>query len=133
MKIVNRDTLAKMPIGTLFCEYKPDYLFGDFEIITDHINSGFSATLPLTPAINIDDGAMTNGAERITNWATLDTCYYDFDKDCLFAVFSKTEIRAMITVLQYALSDCNFNITKFMDTYYIGENEIDEENLDKWI
>lgn len=38
----------------------------------------------------------------------------------------------MITVLEYALSDCNFPITKFMDTYYLGDDEIDEKELDEW-
>ena len=57
---------------------------------------------------------------------------YDYDENELFAVFSKTEIRAMITVLQYALSDCNFPISKFMDTYYLGDIEIYEKELDDW-
>ena len=48
-------------------------------------------------------------------------------------MFGKTEIRAMITVLQYALSDCNFSITKFMDTYFYEDTEIDGKDLHDWM
>lgn len=140
MKIVDRRTLAAMPNGTLFCRYKPDTLVGSYYVITGHNENcdgennkvGFHGVLPFEPSFN-DYGDMVAGTERITNWATVDTCDYDFDDDELFAVFSKTEIRAMLTVLQYALSDCSFPIAKFMDTYYLGDNEIDEREIDKWI
>lgn len=131
MKIVDRKTLATMPNGTLFCKYVPDMLVGDWNIITGHHDKGFLGTLPLDPCII--EGDMTVGSERITNWSTIDTCDYDYDSNQLFAVFSKTELRAMITVLQYALSDCNFPIEKFMDTYYYKDFEIDERDIDNWI
>lgn len=141
MRIVDRKTLATMPNGTLYCGYTPDMLTGDWNIITGHHglkgdygsnwkNEGFISTLPLEPFIQ--EGEYKAGTQRITNWCTVDTCDYDYDENELFAVFSKTEIRAMITVLQYALSDCNFPISKFMDTYYLGDNEIDEKKLDDW-
>lgn len=106
MRIVDRKTLAAMPNGTVFCGYTPDSLDGDFEIITGHNEKydgvenkvGFYSTLSLSPFID-HENKYTVGTERITNWATVDTCDYDFDEDQLFAVFSKTEVRAMITVL----------------------------------
>lgn len=142
MRIVNRKTLAKMPNGTLYCRYIPDNFEGKWNVITGHHNygddfygnkwnrNGFNSVLPLEPFVQ--DGDNKAGTQRITNWCTVDTCDYDYDEDDLFAVFSKTEIRAMITVLQYALSDCGFPITKFMDTYYLGEIEIDEKDLEDW-
>lgn len=134
MRIVDRKTLAAMPNGTLYCGYTPDMLTGDWNIITGHHcnegKEGFISTLPLEPFIQ--EGDYKAGTQRITNWCTTDTCDYDYNENELFAVFSKTEIRAMITVLQYALSDCNFPISKFMDTYYLGNNEIDEKELDDW-
>lgn len=130
MRIVDRKTLATMPNGTLFCGYCPDMLDMQFEVIIGHNERGFHGTLPFTPTM--DNGDMKVGTQRITNWCTVDTCDYDFNDNELFAVFSKTEIRAMITVLQYALSDCSFPINKFMDTYYLGDIEIDEKDLDGW-
>ena len=140
MRIVDRKTLAGMPNGTVFCGYTPDTLDGEFEIITGHNEKydgkdnrvGFNGTLPLTPFIDHENSCDV-GTERITNWSTVDTCDYDYDEDQLFAVFSKTEIRAMITVLQYALSDCGFSIGKFMDTYFYKDIEIDEKDLDDWL
>lgn len=129
-----------MPNGTLFCGYEPDTLVGSYYVITGHNENydgennkvGFYSVLPFEPSFN-DYRDMTVGTERITNWCTTDTCDYDYEEDELFAVFSKTEIRAMITVLQYALSDCSFSINKFMDTYYYKDKEIDEKEIDKWI
>lgn len=138
MQIVDKKMLCRMPNGTLFCTYQLDILTSNFYVITGHNERydgvgnriGFQGALPLEP--NFEYGDATSGAERITNWTTIDICDHDFDKQQLFAVFSKTEIRAMITVLQYALSDCNFSIDKFMDTYYCGDFEIDEKELDSW-
>ena len=132
MKIVDRKTLSTMPNGTLFCKYIPDMLNGNWNIITGHNEKGgFYSVLPLEPFIDHDRDIKV-GTVRITNWCTTDTCDFDFDEDQLFAVFSKTEIRALITVLQYALSDCGFSINKFMDTYYYEDHEIDEKEIDEW-
>lgn len=142
MRIVDRKTLAKMPNGTLYCCYTPDTFNEEWHVITGHHNygddfyghkwsrDGFNSVLPLSPFT--EDGDCKAGTQRITNWCTVDTHDYDYNDDQLFAVFSKSEIRAMITVLQYALSDCSFPINKFMDTYYLGDIEIDEKDLDNW-
>lgn len=134
MRIVDRKTLANMPNGTLFCGYEPDVLFGNLSVITGHCKNrkGFNGVLPLYPELD-QTSEYDAGSIRITNCSTIDTCDYDYDEGDLFTVFSKTEIRAMITVLQYALADCNFQITKFMDTYYYNDQEIDENELDKWL
>ena len=139
MRIVDRKTLSTMPNGTLFCRYISDMLDGDWNIITGHNEGyngdtepvGFYSVLPVEPFLDNDKDTKP-GTERITNWCTTDTCDFDFDKDQLFAVFSKTEIRALITVLQYALSDCSFSLSKFMDTYFYEEYEIDEKEIDEW-
>ena len=81
------------------------------------------------PAGLVEDGEFKPETDRITNWCTVDTCDYDYDDKQLFAVFSKLEIRAMITVLEYALSDCSFPINRFMDTYFYKDYEIDEKEL----
>lgn len=138
MKIVDRKTLAKMPNGTLYCGYTPDMLDGNFNVITGHDirntpcatlgKEGFYSVLPLLPSLR--EGEYKPEADRITNWCTVDTCDFDYDKNQLFAVFSKLEIRAMITVLEYALSDCAFPIGKFMDTYFYKDYEIDEKELE---
>lgn len=140
MRIVSREILASLPNGTLFCQYHNGTLQNDWNVITGHYEKlngentkvGFISTLPLSPFI-VDNGGVETGNTSITNWSTIDTCDYDYDDDQLFAVMSKTEIRAMITVLQYALSNCGFPIYKFMDTYYCGDEEIDEKDLDDWI
>jgi len=128
MKIVTRDELAKMPNGTLYCEY--DGCYGNFYVITGRKEgSGFNGVMPLSP-FEICTGDCDF---FVTNWCTIDTTDYDYDKSEKFAVFSKTEIRAMITVLQYALADCNFDINTFMDTYYYKDYEIPEKELDEWL
>lgn len=38
-------------------------------------------------------------------WITSDTSPVDYEENQLFAVFSKAEVRKMIKVLQWALSD----------------------------
>ena len=116
-----------MPNGTLYCGYIPDMLDGNFNVITGHDvrsvlcatfgKEGFYSVLPLLPSM--EDGEFKPETDRLTNWCTVDTCDCDYDDKQLFAVFSKLEIRAMITVLEYALSDCAFPIDKFMDTYFL--------------
>lgn len=141
MKIINKKTLATMPNGTLYCCFTPDCFQGELCVITGHHgleddygikwdNEGFNSILPLEPFV--EDEETKHGENRITNWSTVDTHDFDYNDNQLFAVFSKTEIRAMITVLQYALSDCNFPINKFMDTYYLGDIEIDKNDLNKY-
>lgn len=132
MRIVDRKTLATMPNGTVYCGFIPDMFDGNFEIITGHNDNGvgFFSTLPLIPTLDRKYDC-SPGTERITNWSTFDTCDYDYDEDQLFAVFTKTEIRAMITVLQYALSDCGFSIDKFINTYFYKDKEIDEKDLNE--
>lgn len=142
MKIVDKQTLASLPNGTLFCRYENHSLQNDWKIITGHYAKtdgkntkvGFMSVFPLSPfTVHIVGMKNVGTSNSITNWCTIDTCDCDYNDDQLFAVMSKTEIRAMVTVLQYALSDCGFPIGKFMDTYYCGDEEIDENDLDDWI
>ena len=115
-----------------------DMLDGNFNVITGHDvrsascatfgKEGFYSVLPLLPFM--EDGEFKPETDRITNWCTVDTCDFDYDDNQLFAVFSKLEIRAMVTVLEYALSDCSFPINRFMDTYFYKDYEIDEKELE---
>ena len=140
MRIVKKKILASLPNGTLFCQYRNGTLQNDWNVITGHYEKpngentevGFISTLPLSPLYTMNGGAETVN-NCITNWCTIDTCDYDYDDEQLFVVMSKTEIRAMITVLQYALSNCGFPISKFMDTYYFANEEINENELGDWI
>lgn len=140
MRIVKREILASLPNGTLFCQYRNGVLLNDWNVITGHYEkgngentkAGFVSTIPLSPFI-VDNGGAETVNTCITNWCTIDTCDCDYNDEQLFVVMSKTEIRAMITVLQYALSNCGFPIDKFMDTYYFANEEIDENDLGDWI
>lgn len=128
MRIVSKKELAKMPNGTLYCQYIPDILVGDFEVIAGHQDDGhFLGTLPLSPTW------LGSADERPTNWATIDISSYEYSDDETFAVFDKTEIRAMITVLEYALAGGGFDIDDFEDTYFYRDKAINEKEIEEWL
>lgn len=119
MKIITIDTLKTMPNGTVFCEIDK---WGNFEkgirILTGRYENraGFNGEMSLYPWIEGDNGSgiwnmfdenneLIKDKDIPTEWSTVDTADFEYDKDQLFAVFSKMEISKMIKALQWALSD----------------------------
>lgn len=129
MKILNKEELKKMPCGTVFMLYEPEHLDGEIHIITSKLDDslGHNGELCLTPFFDY----ISNDKERITNWRTVDTAICDYNDDTLFATFSKLEIIAMIKCLQAAI-DPTVDISTLMDTYFKGDNIIEEKDLSKY-
>lgn len=119
MIIVNRDELAKLPDGTVFMLYEPINLGGE-----THIKAGtyenqdrqtWNGELSLTPFVDIEESD-NNSRDFATEWIISDDAEHDYEKDQLFAVFSKTEIRKMIDCLTWALTDCKTDFNQ--DEYF---------------
>ncbi len=120
MKIITLETLKTMPNGTVFSEIDK---WGNFEngirILTGRFENraGFNGEMTLYPwlASNengehdifemFENGELIKDKDFQTEWITGDTSHIDYEKSQLFAVFSKAEVKKVIKVLQWALSD----------------------------
>ncbi len=116
MKIITLDTLKNMPNGTVFCEVDK---WGNFErdirVLTGKFDneSRFNGEIGLYPFIEEEYGQASMFDENsvlikdknfATGWYTTDTSDIDYEKDQLFAIFTKREVEKMIEMLQWALS-----------------------------
>lgn len=133
MKFITLDILKNMPDGTVFCESdKWGDLKNDIRILTGRFEnkSGFNGEIGLYPFIKdrekdgifsiVDKNAvLIKDKNFATGWYTTDTSDIDYEKDQLFAVFSKREVQKMIEVLQWALSD--------FESYFDMDEVIQEE------
>lgn len=63
-----------------------------------------------------ENGELIKDKDFQTEWITGDTSHIDYEKTQLFAVFSKAEVKKMIKVLQWALSDLedDFNMDEVL-------------------
>lgn len=115
MKIMNKKQFAQTPNGTVYCLFKPSYLYDEICIKTGYFLSGGSPTfngiihlfpMPVSadaPDYGYDDKPSST-TEYETDHASVDTTLDDYDDHQLFAVFSKNEVQRMIDVLTWALS-----------------------------
>ena len=124
MRIINRYELAKMPNGTVF-SYFDGYNIDGFEIITGSDGDGFNGTLNLEPSFNWD----SDHSERITNWSTVDTADYDFDKNSRFVVYSKNEILEIIQWLKWAIDEDG---CPDMEKYFYKNQVMSEKEASKY-
>lgn len=119
MKIITLETLKTMPNGTVFSEIdkwgNPE---NGIRILTGRFKNrvGFNGEMTLYPWIEGDNGSgiwnmfdenneLIKDKDIPTEWPTTDTADHDYEKNQLFAVFSKAEFAKMIKALQWALSD----------------------------
>lgn len=131
MKILNKEQFAKTPIGTVFCTFSPCilserlYVKSDY-YVSDDGSPSFNGVIPLCPFFETDEygdgytGTPDNELSYFTECFSNDTALHDFDNETLFAVFSKAEVRRMIDVLTYALSDCEGKCITDEDIYIIN-------------
>ena len=104
MKIVTLDELRAMPDGIIFQEYEPETLKGPLTMKLCTINfsvdnkPGWSAELSLEPGLHQYELG-SDKKTRWTNFATDDSCWFDYDKETLFAVYDKNELLTMINIL----------------------------------
>ncbi len=95
MYITDKDKFSVLPPGTVFScvDFSGDMNKGIC------VKTGQSlGVIHLNPISTNDDGYTDN--------FSIDTALCDYDKDQLFAIYSKDEVRRMIDVLTYALCDC---------------------------
>lgn len=131
MKILNKEQFAKTPIGTVFCTFVPCILSENIYVKTSYFlgrdgKPSFNGVIPLCPYFETSetDSDYIDKPDEKTSyytecWST-DTALHDFDDNTLFAVFSKAEVRRMIDVLTYALSDCEGDCITDNDAYIVN-------------
>lgn len=154
MQIVDLKTLMTMPDGTLFMVYNPQYdeVEGGMKVLTGRYRNkpGWNGELNLNPYIE-NEGGLTAGSYRITNWSTIDTTNNDYMDDTLFAVFDINEMENMKQILEvamktYARSGVNFHRNLFNknnvtideindryfchDTVIIGDDTVEKYDIE---
>lgn len=109
MKIVDRKTFLALPAGTLFAKYTP-CLFGSLEIKGESLTNDFFAqelSAPIKCAGDYEFSDILYRAEADGCEVELDFCneYRDglYEKDQLFAVYSKEDVCLLISRLEATL------------------------------
>lgn len=119
MKIITLETLKTMPNGTVFCTTDEwGNLESEIRILTGRFDdrAGFNGEIGLFPNVAGDNGEgiwkmydkdnkLIKDKDFPTELCTEDSADFLYDKNQLFAVFSKKEVAKMIKALQWALSD----------------------------
>lgn len=102
MRIVNREEFLAMPAGTVFAKYKP-CIFDDLEIKGGSLTNDFYAqelSVPIKAASDHEFSDILYRAEADGCEVELDFYneYRDglYDKDQLFAVYSKEDVQQLI-------------------------------------
>lgn len=154
MQIVDLKTLMTMPDGTLFMVYNPQYdeVEGSMKVLTGRYRNkpGWNGELSLNPYIE-NEGGLTAGSYRITNWSIIDTSNNDYMDNTLFAVFDINEMENMKQILEvamktYARSGVNFHRNLFNknnvtideindryfchDTVIIGDDTVEKYDIE---
>lgn len=104
MKIVDRSTFMAMPIGTMFCEYEPDVI--DVPEIRGHVipmNENHNGDFEVTALVDImNDYTDEDGTRSMDfDFTTRSGCN---NREQLYAVWEKKDIRGLIERLQKALT-----------------------------
>ncbi len=125
MKIMFKKEFDRMPVGTVFAEFKP-YIFGQIMIKNSYIDDEFwNGATDLIPDLDyIEDLWLKNveksdgekiGTEKENEYyigtteETENTCWdcssADYNDNDLFVVFEEYEVKRMINILQETLKD----------------------------
>jgi hypothetical protein len=112
MLIVDRETFLAMPAGTVFAKYKP-CVFDELSIKEDTCGTDFAVQDIIPQFVTNNDSGdyfdTLDAAERgePTPRLDYDICGRDgmFDKDQLFAVFERHDVKDLIARLTKALDD----------------------------
>lgn len=132
MRIVNKTTLAAMPVGTVFTLWEPCYMDGEIHIKTDggytNERSSWNGELILHPDPEdiSDENLYKLDTDILSNMWTVDNSDIDYDNNQLFVVFSRVEAINMANALLWAVTGCRddgFN----MDISFLGDEIINEE------
>mgnify|MGYP003486315282 FL=1 len=132
MKIVTKETLGKMPIGTVFTLWEPYYMDGEIHIKTDDgytdERPSWNGELYLHPDPNdiSDDNLDKLDTDILSNMWTTDNSDIDYKDNQLFMVFSRAEVFNMANALLWALTGCK-NGGYNMDILFLGDEIIEDK------
>lgn len=103
MKLVKRDELKSLPVGTCFFPVKHDGTpdWNEFNIISSQSKVGFIGVMPVVPYFS-RYLLMEKGEAEADN-DTIDTRYWDYERDSYFAVLNRAELESMREAINYAL------------------------------
>lgn len=104
MKLVKRETLRKLPLGTCFFPVRSDGspIWGEFNIISSQSECGFVGVKPVVPYYSRYE-LMEKGITKADN-DTIDTRYWDYEPEDWFAVLDRDELESMKEAINYALA-----------------------------
>lgn len=153
MRFVTGKELKKMKAGTLFIRLRKDYeAYGPSALesgdpLTFILNSpdemfeGFNGTISLLP----DFTWTREEPAKVTNWASDDTMYYDYDDDDMFAVFDYNDKLMMMRILYWSIKhddednvdiDSAMRISSLkdvMDYFVTKDGCIHEDDITKYL
>ena len=133
MRIVNKETLAAMPVGTVFTLWEPYYMDGEIHIKTDDgytdERPSWNGELYLHPDPNdiSDDNLDKLDTDILSNMWTTDNSDIDYEDNQLFMVFSRAEVFNMANALLWALTGCK-NGGYNMDILFLGDEIIEDKD-----
>ena len=133
MRIVNKETLAAMPVGTVFTLWEPYYMDGEIHIKTDDgytdERPSWNGELYLHPDPNdiSDDNLDKLDTDILSNMWTTDNSDIDSKDNQLFMVFSRAEVFNMANALLWALTGCK-NGGYNMDILFLGDEIIEDKD-----
>lgn len=133
MRIVNKETLAAMPVGTVFTLWEPYYMDGEIHIKTDDgytdERPSWNGELYLHPDPNdiSDENLDKLNTDILSNMWTTDNSDIDYKDNQLFMVFSRAEVFNMANALLWALTGCK-NGGYNMDILFLGDEIIEDKD-----
>ena len=108
MLIVKREEFVRMPAGTIFAPWRPNYFMERFEIKVDggrlYTDYGwvYSGTMPLEPWLEEHVGPGQNDVDfQVYDGDQNDVADYDY-----IAVLERKDVENLIGKLQWALNGC---------------------------
>lgn len=104
MKLVNRETLRKLPLGTCFFLVRCDGIpvWSEFNVISSQPECGFIGVLPIAPYYSKYE-LMEKGTTKADN-ETIDTRYWNYGPEEYFAVLDQDDLESMKEAINYALA-----------------------------
>lgn len=106
MKILTAEQFLKEPYGTVYIHYKPCVFIGEPKIKSEPRGDKSWWTISVLPWVTADSDSEVNDElnkgleysyyEIETEEFCTDDAIYNYDKDMLYAVFNKDEVKRMI-------------------------------------
>lgn len=99
MRILNEAEFLKEPFGTVYAYFKPRAYVSELKIKDGYRSENSWWATDIMPWVNDEEFDKHNdyaGNEYLSEEFCTDDAFYDHDKDTLYAVFDKQEVKDMI-------------------------------------